>query len=242
MFADEYFKKIRKIINDIEAEEKDNIKRAADLFLETIDNEGIIHVFGSAHSSMMAMEVFYRAGGMALMNPIFDPGVMIENGGYRSTKVERMKGYGDIILTNYELEEKDLMIVFSNSGRNPVPIEVAFSAREKGLKVMAVTSIDYSSQTESRHESGKRLFEIADLVLDNQTPYGDALLDYGEIKAVPGSTIAAALIINSIIAETLFQLKEKNEELPVFLSGNIDKADKHNRRMIEKYGKRIRNL
>jgi len=242
MSAQSYMEEVKNIISDIEEKETDQIEAAADEFMSTIENEGIIHVFGCGHSHMLAEEVFYRAGGLAVMNPILDSGIMLEEGAVRSTEMERLEGYGEIIVNNYDLQPQDLMIVVSNSGRNPVPIDVALEAQKKGLKVIAITSLAYSQATTSRHSNGKRLFEIADLVIDNQTPYGDAVLEFGEIKAVPASTISGALIINSIIAETLQRMEGKGMELPVYLSGNIDGADEKNKELMEKYGERVHHL
>lgn len=237
-----YTEKIDEILDEIKEEEKDNIKKIAQKFVETIENDGLIHVFGSGHSHMLSEEVFYRAGGLAVMSPIFDPGVMLDGGAIKSTKMERLEGLGEIILDDYDLQEKDLMIVVSNSGRNAVPIDAALKAKEEGLEVVALTSLEYSKANDSRHKSGKRLFEVADYVLDNHTPYGDAVVDFEVTKAVPGSTIAASYIMNSIISEAIALMKEKGMELPVYRSGNIDGADAENKKLAEKYGDRIKHL
>ena len=237
-----YSEKIDEILAEINKEEEENIKKIAEKFVETVENDGIIHVFGSGHSHMLAEEVFYRAGGLAVMSPIFDDGVMLDGGAIKSTKMERLEGLAEIILDDYDLKQKDLMIVASNSGRNPVPIEAALKAKEEGLEVVALTSLEYSRANDSRHKSGKRLFEVADYVLDNHTPYGDAVVDFEVTKAVPGSTIAASYIINSIISETIAIMKEKGMELPVYRSGNIDGADAENKKLANKYGDRIKNL
>ena len=242
MSFERYTEKIDDILKEIKEEEKENIITVAEKFVKTIENDGIIHVFGSGHSHMLAEEVFYRAGGLAVMSPIFDSGVMLNEGAIKSTKMERMENYGEIILDNYDLQEKDLMIVVSNSGRNPVPIDAALKAQKEGLEVVALTSLEYSKANDSRHNSGKRLFEVADYVLDNHTPYGDAVVDFEITKAVPGSTIAGSYIINSIISETISIMKEKDMEIPVYKSGNIDGADKDNQKLAEKYGKRIKHL
>lgn len=237
-----YSEKISEILKTIDKNEREIINKIAEKFVETINNDGIIHVFGSGHSHMLAEEVFYRAGGLAVMSPIFDSGTMLDEGAIKSTKMERLEGYGEIILDNYELQEKDLMLVVSNSGRNPVPIDAALKAQKEGLEVIAITSLEYSKANDSRHHSGKRLFEVADYVLDNHTPYGDAVIDFEITKAVPGSTIAASYIINGIIAEVIAIMKEKDLEIPVYKSGNIDGADADNKKLAQKYGKRIKDL
>jgi len=129
-----YTEKIDEILDEIKEEEKANIKKIAQKFVETVENDGLIHVFGSGHSHMLSEEVFYRAGGLAVMSPIFDPGVMLDGGAIKSTKMERLSGLGEVILDDYDLQPKDLMIVVSNSGRNAVPIDAAFKAKEEGLK------------------------------------------------------------------------------------------------------------
>lgn len=242
MSFERYTKKIDKILKEIKAEEKENIMTVAEKFIETIENDGIIHVFGTGHSHILAEEVFYRAGGLAVMSPIFDSGVMLDGGAIKSTKMERLEDYGNIILDNYDLQQKDLMIVVSNSGRNAVPVDAALKSQKEGLEVVALTSLEYSKANDSRHKSGKRLFEVADYVLDNHTPYGDAVVDFGITKAVPGSTIAASYVLNSVISETISKMKERNMEIPVYKSGNIDGADEENQKLAEKYGDRIKHL
>ncbi len=242
MTALNYIKEIKKIIDVVEKKEAVNIKKAAELLVDTIKAGGLVHVFGCGHSQILAEEVFYRAGGLAVMSPLFDPGVALHYGAVRSTKNERLEGYARSILAGYNLESRDLLLVVSNSGRNAVPVEMALEAKERGLRVIALSSREYAKKSNPRHSSGQRLIDIADMVLDNATPFGDALLDYGSTRAVPGSTVAGALVLNSVLAETLHMLQEEGRELPVYKSGNIDGADVENKKTMEKYRHRIKYL
>ncbi len=132
------------------------------------------------------------------------------------------------------------MLIISNSGRNSVPVEMALKAKAEGIKVIALTSLGHSKSCQSRHTSGKKLYELADLVLDNCVPAGDSLVSYNGVKSGPGSTIAGCLIVDSILAETLEILSSEGIQLPVFGSQNVDGFD--NDSLYEKYEGKIRHM
>lgn len=141
---------------------------------ETCAADGRIYVFGSGHSHMIAEELYARAGGLALVKAILPQELMLIDFPTKSTFIKRLSGYAAPLLDLYRLEAKDVLLVISNSGRNPVPVEMAMAARNKGAKVIAITSLAHSKSCLARHASGLRLFETADVVLDNHVPAGDA--------------------------------------------------------------------
>ena len=219
-----YFDSIHNLLEKIEQTQMPAIHAAAHLFAETIINEGIIHIFGSGHSHIIAEEAFFRAGGLVQVNAILDPGLMLHLSAAGSTILERLPGYATIILDRYSFEPADLMVVISNSGRNSAPVEAAIYGHNKGLKVVALTSVESYKQTTSRHPSGKLLPEFSDVIIDTCTPEGDAALRIdGLPEAIgPTSTILGASIINSIIYEAVKEVLSCGKEPSIFTSANVD--------------------
>ena len=151
-----------------------NISAAADLLAPAIEEGGLVHVFGPGHSHIIAEEAFNRTGGLACINPIVD-----RTGG----RAELVEGYAAAILEGHDLRQGEVMVVSSNCGVNPLPIEMALLARARGLAVVAITSLQFSRSLTARHTSGSHLFEVADVVLDNRCPEGDALVGVAGVKA-----------------------------------------------------------
>ncbi|WP_208985099.1 SIS domain-containing protein [Maledivibacter halophilus] len=233
---------IDSILKRIKETQKSNIKEASNLMAKAVKDNNMLHFFGCGHSLMLCEEVFYRAGGLACVNPIFDTALMVQHGAIKSSMVEKQEGYVKWVLDRYELKKREVITIFSTSGRNPVPIDAALSCKEKGLKVIGVTSVEYSEKSKSRHSSGKHLCDVCDVVIDNCIGYGDALLDYGNFEAVPGSTIAGSFIINSVIADVIEKVKKSGMIPPILISGNVDGGSEHNRNILEKYMGKVKHL
>lgn len=240
MVSNEYLKKLNELINTVGETQHENIVKVAKIFAEKIKQDKIIHVFGTGHSHMIGIEMFVRAGGLANINAMLDDSITTAAGARRGSLTERLSGLAEIIWNQYDIDKDDVMIIISNSGRNSVPVEMAMKAKEEGLTLIAITSLDHSRNCESRHSSGKRLFELADIVIDNCVPGGDSLLDFNGVKSGPGSTIAGAAIVDSILVETLEILSEEGQPLPVFGSQNQDGYN--NDDLYEKYSSRIKHM
>ncbi|ADH97724.1 SIS domain-containing protein [Salisediminibacterium selenitireducens] len=210
---------------------------AAEQIAATIRNDGMIYVFGSGHSHMLGEELFYRAGGLANVRPLFVEPLMLHESGPRASALERTPGYAERFMTDLPLTPKDLMIVVSTSGRNPVPVDAAMISREKGAYVIAVTSMAYRAALSSRHPSGQHLSDAADLVLDNEAPVGDAALSHKALDTgfAPVSTILGITLLQAVIAEATETLAEEGFDVPVFKSGNVDGADAHNEALISRF-------
>jgi len=238
-----YFQKVQKKIKMVQNEEQDSIEEAAEKIAKSLIEDNLLHVFGSSHSLLLAKEIFYRAGGLVPIDLISEPPLTLENA-TQSTFFERLEGYAEEVLQKYPLEEGEVFIDISTSGRNPVPIEMAIGAKERGLDVVAITSMKYTRNVESRHSSGKKLYEIADVVIDNKTEPGDAVIDIEGIPNKMGPTSAAigAVILHSLTIETAEKMLEKNEEPPVWLAANVPGGDEANKEYISKYKKIIRHL
>ena len=188
----EYYDKITTLLSKIRSTQAEAISKAGAVVGETVKAGAIVHTFGSGHSAAIAYEAHGRAGGMAAVSAIIDP---------LRGLAEKVEGYGAALLAPVRLEKSDSMIVISNSGRNPLPIEAAQSARENGLTVIAITSVTHSMSVASRHSSGKRLLDIAAVVIDNMGDPGDAsvVLKGFDIPVGPTSTITGAFIMNEIM-------------------------------------------
>ncbi|MGO8720598.1 MAG: sugar isomerase domain-containing protein [Acidobacteriaceae bacterium] len=218
-----YFKALKEILTRIESEQISVIRDAGGIIASAIASGGILHTFGSGHSHMISEEAFYRAGGLAPVNPILDPRLLFLEGAMESTQAERESGYAHTLLSHQDILPNDVAIIISNSGRNAVPIEMALEMRSRGIKkIIAITNLAQSKRSGSRHVSGKRLFELADLIIDNCVPEGDAAVDIpgSSQKVGPTSTIAGAAIINAIIVEAAANLQQRGLPVPIFPSAN----------------------
>jgi uncharacterized phosphosugar-binding protein len=222
MLAQDYFNQLTKVMQNIKQHEMASIRQAASWIAESVAQDGLVHLFGCGHSHLLAEDIFYRAGGLVPVNAILESSLMLHEGAVKSSKVERLPGYAELILDNYTVKPGEVMIIISNSGINSLPVEMAMAAKAKGLMVVAVSSGDYKT-AESRHPSGKRLRDVADLVIDNHVPFGDALVQMpgSTVKIASGSTIAGSLILNMIMVTVVEQLLARQIHPPVFMSGNV---------------------
>lgn len=236
----EYFEKINALIKQISNTQEENIEKAAEWIAEAIVEDNIIHAFGSGHSHIIGMELFTRASGLANVNAILDDLVLATSGARRGGEIERISGLADILWDKYKFSPKDVMIIISNSGRNAMPIEMALRAKKEGLKVIAITSLTQSKSYPSRHQSGKKLYELADLVLDNQIPSGDGLMEIEGKLIGPGSSIAGMLLVNAITTEAIKLAAARGAKLPIYHSQNIDGFS--NEELFLKYEDRIKHL
>lgn len=242
MQIERYFSKIKDILDEIQSNQTTSMKEVSELFTDTIKNGNTIFITGCSHSSIFAQEVFYRAGGLMLINPIFLPGMTLDTLPVtKTTKYERISGIGEAVMTESKVLCGDTLIIASISGRNVVPIEIALWARNNGIKTIALTSLNYSKDVKSRHPCGKNLYEITDFILDVMSPKGDAILEIEGLpeKTAPSSTIAGITMLHAIISETIEDLIRLGITPPVFLSANLNGGDEHNRNMLEKYRDQI---
>ncbi len=180
------------------------------------------------------------------MHPILDPN-LTPLGGLRASPLERLEGYARVLLTGEDLRPGEVMVVFSNSGINALPIEVALAAKEAGLRVVAVTSLVHSKSVEPRHPSGQRLFELADVAIDTHVPTGDSAVDLSELasgadghRVAPLSTAIGALVWNALVAEVAYLRAVAGAEPSFFVSQNVPGGDKANEALVSRYRPRNR--
>lgn len=204
----------RRLLGHIERTQMGNLETAANWCAAAIESGGLVHLFGSGHSRIPVEEMFPRYGSFPGFHPMVElsmthhTGVVGSNGQPQAMFIERVEGLAEVILSNFHFGPNDLMMIFSASGRAAVPVEMAIGARDRGLAVIGVTSLAESKAAPAVHGSGKRLFEIADLVIDIGTPPGDALVRIAGLDTPvgPGSTLANTAVVNEIkvrVAELL---------------------------------------
>lgn len=240
----EYIENIKTIIEKIEADGAGSIEKAADIFAKTLIGGKRIYLFGTGHSHMLAEELFYRAGGLVNIQPVLIESLMLHISASESTAFEREEGMAEKIFSEYEMSKNDTIVIISNSGRNGVIVDMALLCKENGLNVIALTNLEHTYAGASRHRSGKRLCEIADIVLDNGGCVGDACIEVEDIsgRICPTSTVCGALILNAIVAQTAHICAKQGFYPDHFASSNIDGGDEINNTLVEKYKKEIKHL
>ena len=235
-----YAELIRGLIDKLLRTQSDNIDLACAAAADALQAGGMIYAFGTGHSHIFAEEFFYRAGGLVRVKPVFDTSLMLHVGASRSSEIERLPGYASTLLGHgTDPGPDDVFFIFSNSGRNAVPVEMALALKERGVKTVAVTNLEHSRASGSRHSSGKRLFEICDVVIDNGGCIGDAAMKIGGKTCGATSTVIGAAIVQMIVCGTVDELVRRGVEPEVFCSSNVDGGDEINREYINKYRKTI---
>ncbi|MHA7137692.1 SIS domain-containing protein [Rossellomorea arthrocnemi] len=236
-----YFEKIQEKLHVVQTEEAEKMAEFAQKISSSIQEDGIIQLFGCGHSHILSEEVFYRAGGLVPINPILIEPLMLHEGAVRSSQLEKAKGYASEFMNAQDIQPHDVVIVVSTSGKNPVPIDVALHAKERGAYVVSISSFDYVEKETSRHPSGRFLSEVVDLAINNHSVVGDAVLTDPRISVPfsPSSTVIGAAILNNVMAGAIENMVTDGFEPPIFISGNVDGAENHNERLIEKYRQRI---
>ncbi len=242
MILDTFSKEVLTLLEKTYQAERETMIQAAKLMSDVIQNDGLIYTFGTGHSHLIAEEVFYRAGGLVPLYAMIEDGVSGNHEVTKSEHVERLHGYAKLILDYHRPTSNDVVIIVSNSGRNAVPVEMALECRQRNIPTICITSVTYSKGQSSRHESGQRLFEVCDIVLDNHSKFGDAatMIDGFDQPVGPTSNITAGYIIHGLIVQTIENLVQAGIDVPVFYSGNLDGAREKNDVFLNKYWSRIR--
>ena len=238
-----YLQKTIELLARIREEEGEALDAAASIIADAVEQGHCIFAFGCTHSSLPIQDIVYRAGGLMLVNPIFGPGIsaLDVQPASISSALERLQGLAKVILDSSPAKEGDALILVSVSGRNAVPVELAAAAKERGLKVIGVTSREYSEAVSSRHPSGKKMHDYADVVLDNKAPKGDAVMTDPGVpqKFTPVSGVTSTALLQALITATIEALLSRGITPPVFLAGNVDGSGDYNARLLKENRDRI---
>lgn len=243
-----FFSVAHEILKKIEETQSENLERVADLYARTIAADGLAHLWGGGHSAMGVQETFPRIGSIVGFHPILElpityyTNVVGSSGLRQALFLERVSGYAETVLQNYEFGPQDCFVIISSTGINSVAIEMALGAKKRGMPVVAITSLAHQAKTVSRHSSGKKLSDVADYVIDNCTPPGDASIQVEGCNYPTSSTSSLAVItivqtLNSMLAERLVKLGHK----PLILaSPHFVGNEEESRRNIEEYYREFR--
>lgn len=240
----DYLNHVIAVLEGIRDTQERQIRESAGIFAKALESERDIFLFGTGHSHMLAEEVFYRAGGLVNLHPILESALMLHESASKSTEMERLPQYAQVLFDSYGLKKDDVLVLISNSGRNGVCVDMALLAKERGLTVIALTSLRHSAAGTSRHPCGKKLYELADVVLDNMGCPGDACIPFETLgrNVAATSTCAGAAILNAVVAGCVEQMLADGFLPEVFCSSNVDGGDAVNRVFVEKYKNKIRSL
>ncbi len=240
MITELYLENIISILNEIKKTQTEKMKAAAGMIAETIKNDGIIYIFGCGHSHLIALDCFYRAGGLANVSPILDTDLMLHDGGAKSSRLEKMSGIAESVFERYCLTENDMLITVSTSGKNAVPVEMAQMASKNEIKNVSVVSSAYFADK----KDAPMLYECSDIYIDNCVPHGDAVMEIEGASAKMGSvsTVASSFILQSILMEGAEIAGKEGAELPIYMSGNVDGGAEFNKKLISQYMGRVKHL
>ena len=243
-----YFEVMQEVVENVLNTQEANIMKAAGILTDTTKNNGIIHLFGSGHSSLIAEDVFWRAATLANVHAIFESAVAGINEVTKTSKIEKLEGIGRVILEYNRVQPPDAMICISNSGNNAATLDVALGAKEQGVPVIAITNVTYADELTTHHSSCKKLKDVADVVIDNCSLYGDAAIEIPGFSQKVGatSTIPGAFIVSALLVQTCENLVELGIQPDVYYNGHLAYEDPtiklHNDALVDKYFYRIRNL
>ncbi|CCN69735.1 sugar isomerase domain-containing protein [Vibrio nigripulchritudo] len=236
----EYFNRLLPKLTSLVESNQQALSQATELFTQAIVEDNMIQVLGTGHSHMIGLEGFIRAGGLGNINAILDSVLLTNDGALRGSAMEKLSGLAEVIWNDQNISPNDVIMVISNSGRNPLPIEFAQIAKSKGHSVIAITSVEQSSKYPSRHSSGLKLMDIANIVIDNQVPPGDGLCNVNGKVTGAFSSIAGILIMNMLVVESQKEALKQGVTPLIFSSQNVDGFD--NDYVYQHFGSRLKSM
>lgn len=238
-----YLLTIESLLEGVVSTQEAALDAAAGMISDTLLDDGLIYLFGCGHSHIMAEEGFYRAGGLGAVYPMLQSDLMLHEGAVKSSFHERKAELAQEIILRYPMTAKDTLIVFSNSGVNGLPVEIARLATEMGVKTVGVCSGAYKDDA-SRHPMGLHLSDAVRLTIDTGAPHGDASCPVGDKGAAmaPVSTIVCSFILNSVLARGAQMAIDRGGDPAIYVSGNIAGGREMNESVIARYRHRVRSM
>lgn len=235
--SDEVGVQMRRHLQGIEERNAATLDLVATRMHAVIVDDGLILTTGTGHSQAMVLETFYRAGGLACVRPITHPALFPLEGGSASTLLERVPGFGRLLVESAQPSDVDMAFVFSNSGTNPVPVEMAVALHEAGTTVVAVSSYEHMSRSPARAQA--KLGDVADHLLDTAAPYGDAFVPTDDGSTAALSSLAGVYLWNLLLARLARLAAVAGTSLPIWASANVSGGDDRNQALRARYGGRI---
>ncbi len=244
-----YYKAIVENLEKVNATQEENIKAAAKLMADAIEQDRLIHVYGGGgHTTLPVGEMFFRAGGLACINPCMETGLSVFNQALKYLELERTVNYGASIIKYYDLKQDDVLIIFHNIGINPATIDACMEAKKRGVKIIAVSSAAWQEEMPAdhfiRHPNKTNLYDYADVKIEDFNPVGDAVVNVPGLDTpiAPVSNIVDFYIAHLLEIETVRQCIERGLTPPVWSSANTPGGDEKNAKYLEKYRPRIKML
>lgn len=244
-----YLPKVIELLNKIETEQYENMKAAGRLMAEAVKNDRLINVYGGGgHTTLPVGEMFFRAGGLCNINPCMETGLSVFNQAQKYLALERCENYGRAIMDYYDLQKDDVLIIYHNIGTNAATIDAAMAAKERGAKIIAVSSVQWQQGIPKdyhlRHSSGKNLNDFADICIDDYNPLGDTVvtLEGFDTPIGPISNMTDFYIVHRLEIECAKACLEMGIEPPFWRSANVPGGDEFNKSNLKKYSSRIKML
>lgn len=240
----DYLAHVARLVGELPERQADELSAAARAVADTLVAGGLLHVFGSGHSHMLGLEAFYRAGGLAAVNPILLDSLMLHANAVLSTTLERSERLGRGILDDLDPAPHDTLLVASNSGGNRIALDLARAARERGMTVIAIVSVAHARSGSALFAGAENLLDTADIVIDNRGEPGDAAQHVAGVREPmgPTSTAVGAAIMNAIALDAARLAAADGWTPEVFASSNVAGGDAHNAATIARYRGRVRSL
>jgi uncharacterized phosphosugar-binding protein len=247
--AAQYLGKLIALCQQITETQTERIDRVCAILAEEIGKGKLIYAWGTGgHDNRSAEELLWRAGGLACVAVILDPGLSLMHGATKATKIERIHGYAKGVLDYYQVGKDDLLLLVNSYGINALTIDAVHECRTRGTRVVAVTSFEFPESVPpdhpARHSSKENLHEIVDLAINSFIPAGDAVVDVPgfPFKVAGISTLVNVFVLNVIVCGVVEKLVQAGVDPPVWVSANAPGGDAWNKRLIERYAGRIRHL
>jgi uncharacterized phosphosugar-binding protein len=243
--AETYHVRLGQLLETVKEKSSANIQLAAQAAYETMRAGRLVHAWGSGHSSMFPRELFYRSSGLSPFSPIYDYNSTGPFG--RSSTIVNLDGrpeYADVILSQHDAQPGEMALIFSSPGISALSVEMCNRLREAGLKTVAFCGVNYASGLKPRHPSGKRLHDVADIVVDMHLPLGDIAISIEDEDIHVGgfSTLVGVYIVQMLVASIVDLYRHNGETAPLVKAAVLPGAAEHNNEIYKAIRSRLRFL